>query len=89
MAKLRLQKTIFDPKAALRTEPRSQPDPYVAIVAEKGAVGQLDTSAWDRQIVAESKHQPTGEARDLYFIPYYLRANRGGNGQMRVGLRVL
>ncbi|CAJ2503319.1 Uu.00g107130.m01.CDS01 [Anthostomella pinea] len=26
------------------------------------------------------------EARDITFIPYYLRANRGGNGHMRVGL---
>ncbi|KAF4445063.1 hypothetical protein F53441_10987 [Fusarium austroafricanum] len=24
--------------------------------------------------------------RDLVFVPYYFRANRGGNGQMRVGL---
>lgn len=26
------------------------------------------------------------EARELIFIPYYLRANRGGRGHMRVGL---
>lgn len=26
------------------------------------------------------------EARELAFIPYYLRANRGGKGHMRVGL---
>ena len=26
------------------------------------------------------------EARELTFIPYYLRANRGGKGHMRVGL---
>lgn len=88
-AKLAIQKTIFDLKASLKEEPRSEPDSYVAIVAEKGAVGQLDTSAWNRQIVAESKHELTDEARDLYFIPYYLRANRGGNWQMRVGLRVV
>lgn len=26
------------------------------------------------------------EAKELFFIPYYLRANRGGRGHMRVGL---
>ncbi len=25
-------------------------------------------------------------AKELFFIPYYLRANRGGKGYMRVGL---
>jgi uncharacterized protein len=84
-----MQSTIFDPKASLKEEHRSQPDPYVAILAEKGAVGELDTSAWNRQIVAEGEQKATGEARDLCFIPYYLRANRGGKGQVRVGLRIL
>lgn len=28
-----------------------------------------------------------GEAKDLLFIPYYFRANRGGRGHMRVGLK--
>ncbi|KAF7544783.1 hypothetical protein G7Z17_g9679 [Cylindrodendrum hubeiense] len=28
----------------------------------------------------------TGEERELNFIPYYFRANRGGEGHMRVGL---
>lgn len=58
-------------------------------MAEKGAVGELDTLAWNRQIVAESANEAAGEAKDLCFVPYYLRANRGGNGQMRVGLRIL
>ncbi|KAK5698336.1 hypothetical protein LTR17_023743 [Elasticomyces elasticus] len=33
---------------------------------------------------SERKHEPL---RSLNFIPYYFRANRGGTGQMRVGLR--
>ena len=28
-----------------------------------------------------------GIIEELIFIPYYFRANRGGRGQMRVGLR--
>lgn len=77
----------------MREERRSDPDAYVAIIAEKAALGQLDTSAWDGKIVAGGegggKDTLVGESRDLCFIPYYLRANRGGTGQMRVGLRVL
>lgn len=73
----------------MKEEQRSQPDSYIAIIAENGALGELDTSTWDRRIVAESTSGVTGEAKDLVFIPYYLRANRDGKGQMRVGLRVL
>jgi hypothetical protein len=82
-----MQMTVFDPKLPLREETRSQPDQYVAIISEGGATGELDTSPWDRQIVSEGK-KVIGENRDLCFVPYYLRANRGGRGQMRVGLRV-
>lgn len=32
-------------------------------------------------------YQPEPKARELNFIPYCLRDNRGGKGQMRVGLR--
>lgn len=30
-----------------------------------------------------------GERVDLHFVPYWARANRGGRGQMRVGIRTL
>lgn len=58
-------------------------------MAENGSKGELDTSAWDGQIVTEPENQVSKGSKDLKFIPYYLRANRGGKGQMRVGLRVL
>jgi hypothetical protein len=79
---------MFNSESHLREETRSHPDPFVAIVAEKGAAGELDTSSWNGQIAAESKGGIIGQAKDLCFIPYYLRSNRGGRGQMRVGLRV-
>lgn len=79
--------TILDPTAPLREEPRSQPDQYVAIIAANGAKGELDISPWSRQIVAGPNNAVIPKARDLCFVPYYLRANRGGKGQMRVGLR--
>jgi DUF1680 family protein len=57
----------------------------------KGSVRNL--TAWTEK---KPGHEPgaavsnfTGsqkEERELVFIPYYLRANRGGNGHMRVGL---
>jgi hypothetical protein len=78
--------TIFDP-TVLREESRSQPDQYIGIIAEKGCKGELDTSSWNKQIVSEGG-SINEVRRDLCFIPYYLRANRGGQGQMRVGLRV-
>lgn len=84
-----IQRIIFDPKVALRGETRSEPDSYVALIAKNGALGELDTSAWESKIVAEDQDLVVGASRDLCFIPYYLRANRGGRGQMRVGLRVL
>lgn len=73
----------------MKEELRSEPDSYVGIVAENGSKGELDTSAWDGQIVAESRNKLSEGSKDLNFIPYYLRANRGGKGQMRVGLLVL
>lgn len=83
---------IFDLGAQLREEKRSEPDKYVAIIAEKGFKEELDLSPWKGKVTAElttgpghSTALPAG--RDLCFIPYYLRANRGGKGQMRVGLR--
>ncbi|OJJ49529.1 hypothetical protein ASPZODRAFT_128005 [Penicilliopsis zonata CBS 506.65] len=80
---------LFDTKTLLREERRSTPDQYIAIVAEKGARGSLDNSSWLSKIVAESCYKiRDGEPRDLCFVPYYLRANRGGRGHMRVGLRV-
>lgn len=36
----------------------------------------------------ESKGKDDGKApKDLQLIPYYFRANRGGRGQMRVGMK--
>jgi hypothetical protein len=37
---------------------------------------------------AASQKQDPDRQETLHFIPYFARANRGGKGQMRVGLRV-
>lgn len=53
----------------------------------------LRTRCWQRCTAEERRgtpHVEPGEVfrdpREIVFIPYYLRANRGGRGQMRVGL---
>jgi hypothetical protein len=85
-----MKTTIFDMNAPLKEEVRPAPDHHVSIIAQGGSRGTLDTSRWSGQIVVESGNAvPISEnVRDLCFTPYYLRANRGGKGQMRVGLRV-
>ncbi|KAB5566694.1 hypothetical protein GE09DRAFT_1284443 [Coniochaeta sp. 2T2.1] len=60
----------------------------------------LKTKSWQRQL-PDVQRQGRGEEpgfdaaetvygleRELVFVPYYFRANRGGKGQMRVGLPV-
>ncbi|GKT45074.1 non-reducing end beta-L-arabinofuranosidase [Colletotrichum spaethianum] len=46
----------------------------------------LRTVGWERPPEALEKGKE-GVKRDLVFVPFYFRANRGGKGQMRVGLR--
>ena len=62
---------------------------YVAITA-KGAARQR--AAEQFQIggpgfeTRKAQEPVSDDAKDLHFVPYYFRANRGGKGQMRVGL---
>ncbi|KAK1725359.1 uncharacterized protein BDZ83DRAFT_576784 [Colletotrichum acutatum] len=46
----------------------------------------LKTTGWERtpEVLAEGED---GLERELVFVPFYFRSNRGGKGQMRVGLR--
>lgn len=49
------------------------------------------TKGWDDKKRGEEPGMSTqkdssGEKRDIVFVPYYFRANRGGKGHMRVGL---
>jgi hypothetical protein len=64
---------------------------YVAISA-KGAGSLLDIESYHAKpsTPASSTRDHTKEGKKtLNFIPFYFRANRGGKGHMRVGLRVL
>ncbi|RSL70524.1 hypothetical protein CEP54_001666 [Fusarium duplospermum] len=49
----------------------------------------LRSKCWKQSISTRASLNVDGDSaapRDLIFVPYYFRANRGGNGQMRVGL---
>ncbi|KAK1654192.1 hypothetical protein BDP81DRAFT_79343 [Colletotrichum phormii] len=57
-------------------------------VDEKSGEGYfaLKTMGWERspEVLARGED---GVERELVFVPFYFRSNRGGKGQMRVGLR--
>ncbi|KAI8690562.1 hypothetical protein LRP88_07830 [Fusarium phalaenopsidis] len=49
----------------------------------------LQSKCWKQSISTHASLKVDGDSaapRDLVFVPYYFRANRGGKGQMRVGL---
>lgn len=58
---------------------------FIRIVAPNGAQFLNNN---DRNVPFDSPVTGIGTTkRDLNFVPYYFRANRGGKGHMRVGLR--
>ena len=93
------QSVIFDTKAprmevTCETQP-SEPNTattndYIAIVVENGG-RFLHLSPWNGTLAAANNdpfaYGESGRRETLRFIPYFYRANRGGKGQMRVGLR--
>jgi hypothetical protein len=59
---------------------------FVRIVSPSGGV-LLDVDATMRGPITGAMRQDVfGERKDLVFVPYYFRSNRGGGGQSRVGL---
>ena len=67
-------------------------DTYVALKVVKGAsVMNMDALLASPDVAIEELNKATGAdakvIEDLKFVPYYFRANRGGRGQMRVGLK--
>jgi hypothetical protein len=85
---------VFNPKSEIVkkwTTDDSTGESYFSLTA-KGAGNFLD--ATNHSILSPSSvdgkdmHMPATNV-DLNFIPFYYRANRGGTGQMRVGLRKL
>ncbi|KAL3419401.1 Non-reducing end beta-L-arabinofuranosidase [Phlyctema vagabunda] len=62
-------------------------DPYVAVTAHNAAYFlQVNGAAQPGLPVSSTSKKRRGDIEKLVFIPYSLRANRGGKGHMRVGL---
>jgi uncharacterized protein len=58
-------------------------------ISASGAGRLIEPSSWD--LLSQKPRDGTARKpvqKDLNFVPYYARANRGGGGQMRVGLRI-
>ncbi|KAG9958708.1 DUF1680-domain-containing protein, partial [Aureobasidium melanogenum] len=82
--------TLLNPACVITekiVQGQSLGDSFVALTVTQGA-SLLDTNAFEETPFLRdngiSKGQPL---RKLDFIPYYFRANRGGKGHMRVGLK--
>lgn len=65
-------------------------EPYTALILKKGGIlipqDELLPSLETKSLTALLDGKDTV---DLHFVPYWARANRGGNCQMRVGIRTL
>ncbi|GME60313.1 Six-hairpin glycosidase-like protein [Neofusicoccum parvum] len=80
---------IFDPASkiteTLETDPTTN-EKYVSLTAHDG-VSFLKTPDHLAMPEASSTAEAGQPGKTLKFVPYYFRANRGGKGHMRVGLR--
>lgn len=64
-------------------------EPYFAIEAHEGAYKhKLSDDASSSKMPSQPIRALEKLDQVLTFIPYYYRSNRGGNGQMRVGLKL-
>lgn len=87
----------MDPSIAITEHPmifeKTTGDTFVPLELKEGAWVMADTQSSQHNLpfsdatpllAAESKLRALPS---LHFVPYYFRANRGGKGHMRVGLR--
>lgn len=84
------QSTLLNPASKIAekvVQDQNLGESYVALTVTHGA-SLLDTTSFEETPflrdngVAQGKQLPK-----LDFVPYYFRANRGGKGHMRVGLK--
>jgi hypothetical protein len=64
-------------------------EPYVALhsVCWERLMDQWDSKTAGVEPGTDSFTNAIGTKRELTFVPYYFRANRGGKGNMRVALQ--
>lgn len=75
---------VLDDEAPVREEERTCAGERYVALRSRGWT-RVREGDWD-VVGSAAPREARGEARELVFVPYYLRANRGGNGHMRVGL---
>lgn len=82
----------FDTDSSLKEVAKHGTEPGFVAISAPSAGLLIDPSSWHLLSQKGDKKRdragPKLTRKDLNFIPYYARANRGGNGQMRVGLRI-
>lgn len=68
-------------------------DRFVGLTITKGAYNMdtqsLQGSPTNDARVVQSTTKRSRAVDELHLIPYYFRGNRGGRGQMRVGLKAM
>jgi uncharacterized protein len=82
---------LYNPNYPITTKEVQDPmtkEKYVAITAScKDHPSLLDIKPSAESWNLEARRAIRDSPSELHFIPFYFRANRGGRGQMRVGLR--
>jgi DUF1680 family protein len=84
---------LFKPSAATISESqrtdKETGETYIALSASGAACSFLDvrTQGGPGLPIANIGAGDENSVGELHFVPFYYRANRGGRGQMRVGLR--
>jgi DUF1680 family protein len=76
---------------AVKEESRTHEPSGEKYVALRSNVGKRSLANWQSRKPGQDpssrvRAMEVGEYREAVFIPYYMRANSGGNGHMRVGL---
>lgn len=82
---------VFDPQARIEeilVTDSPIGEPYVALKAENGAHFLDFNVTLGPELSAKGlSYAQRDDVKELHFVPYGLRDNRGGRGHMRVGLR--
>ena len=66
-------------------------DQFVSLTITDGVstlpMEQIGGMPWMSPRSGSDEKRAPSASKDLKLVPYYFRANRGGRGQMRVGMR--
>lgn len=82
---------VLDPAGAIgecTTVLDGTDEPYIGLTVHNSAsLIEVDGRHPPLLLIGSITSQANEEVKDIHFIPYALRDNRGGKGHMRVGIR--